>query len=292
MSKLQKLIWPDIFAPPNDEPLLVVLNYSGGKQSHAIARMLLRGELEYPQCPLIVVAADPGNEDRESLIFRDRTFTEFHKVGIPAFVADGPDMLFDLQEKKAGKGSHLDQPALWTESGSKLPQHCTREYKIRPMDRAVSRWIKAEMGLKSWPRHSVERWIGFAWDETQRAAKLRMEDHRQQARFPLIDQQMTREDVENWYLDTGEDEPPRSVCGWCWANGVNTFKRRCETDPDGWEKSKQFDREVRDLSQFGVNETCYCSRTRMSLQELEDNGFQLQGRDADALSCDSGYCFT
>lgn len=287
-----RLLFEDIFEPPNETPMLVVLNYSGGVQSHCIARKILRGEMARPPCPFIVVAADPGNEYAGSYEFRDRTFSELSAAGIPALIADGPKMLDDLRNKKADGGSHIDQPANWTEDGGQLPQHCTRHYKIRPMDRCVSEWIKREMGLKRWETNSVERWIGFAWDETNRAGRLRMDDHRQQARFPLIDQRMTRGDVDDWYADTGERKPCRSVCNHCWANGVATFKRIHDTDSKGWETAKEYDETSRDLTQFGVNQNTYCSRTRVSLQTLEDNGFALTGRDADALSCDSGYCTT
>ncbi len=288
---VSRLLFEDIFEPPNNDPMLVVLNYSGGAQSHCIGRMLLRGEIPMPTCPLIVVAADPGNENVLTYKIRDRTFDEFRERGIPAMIADGPDMLEDLQEKKRGDGRHIDQPANWTADGGQLPQHCTRHYKLRPMDRCVSNWIKSEMGLKRWETNSVERWIGFAWDETRRAAKLRMEDHRQQARFPLIDLRMTRDDVSDWYFDTGEEEPPRSVCNHCWANGVHTFRRICENDPAGWAKAKAYDEASRDLSQFGVRAETFCSRTRLPLAELEERGFEMTGRDADSLSCDSGACF-
>ena len=244
-----------------------------------------------PKCPVIVVAADPGNEHKNTYAIRDNTFREFIAKGIPAMVADGPDMLTDLIAKKKHNGRHIDQPANWTADGGQLPQHCTREYKIRPMDRCVTAWIKREMGLKRWNSNSVERWIGFAWDETRRAGKLRLDDHRQQARFPLIDLRMTRADVVDWYHDTGEDEPPRSVCNHCWANGIETFRRIRETDPGGWEKAKRFDDEARDLSQFGITQQTFCSRSRVSLRELEQRAFSLQGRDADVLSCDSGACF-
>jgi hypothetical protein len=160
------------------------------------------------------------------------------------------------------------------------------------MNRAVSKFIKETMGLKKWATHSVERWIGFAYDETKRAAKMNLEDHRQQVRYPLIDMQMTRTDVEDWYGDTGEEQPPRSVCNHCWANGIGTFQRISEQDPEGWDRAKKYDEAARDLSQFGVRQATYCSRSLVPLQTLEDNGFDLNGRDSDILSCDSGYCFT
>jgi 3'-phosphoadenosine 5'-phosphosulfate sulfotransferase (PAPS reductase)/FAD synthetase len=285
-------MWPDMFSPPNDSPMLVVLNYSGGSQSHCIARMLLRGEIKRPKCPLIVVAADPGNEHVLSYSFRDKTFSELRAAGIPAIVADGPKMLDDLRRRRAECRTSIDQPALWTESGGQLAQHCTRHYKIRPMNRAVAHWIRINLQISRWGTHSVERWIGFAFDETKRAAKMKMDDHRQQARFPLIDMQWTRDDVDDWYESTGEPQPPRSVCNHCWANGVQTFKRIHDTDPEGWQRAVEYDELAADMSQFGVRERTFCSRTRMRLKQLADNGFDVTGSNADAMACDSGVCFT
>lgn len=285
-----KLMWDDIYAPPNDSPDLVVLSYSGGAQSHAIARMLLRGELAMPE-RLLVVAADPGNEHRDTYRFRDATFEEFRSRGIPAIVSPGPKMLEDLRERILAGRTSIDQPALWTDSGGQLRQHCTRHYKIRPMNRAVWKWWRENMPPGRIADNAVERWIGFAFDEMHRFKKLnKHEDRRQQFRCPLIDMQWTCARIETWYAETGEEMPPRSVCNHCWANGADTFRRIRDTDPEGWAKAVEYDELSRDMSQFGVREKCYCFRGLVPLRLLGDDS--AEPADVPAWqSCDSGACF-
>lgn len=238
---------------------------------------------------LLVVAADPGSEHKDTVRIRDKTMSDLREMGIHAVVAPGPKMHTDLLERKANGSTRIDSAAYWTEGGGRLMQKCTRHYKIEPMDRVVNAYLKYHMGMKSFPENCVERWIGFAWDEIARCSPMRQSY--QQARYPLIDMRETKEDVINWYKKTGEEMPPPSVCNHCWANGTRTFKRIHDTDKDGWNAAKRFDEDSRDLSQFGVNEKCFCSQTRMSLQELEDNGFEVKSGDASVLSCDSGMCF-
>ena len=287
---MQRLLIHDIYEPPNDSPAWVALNYSGGRQSHAIARMLLRGEIEIPE-RFVVVAADPGNEHRLTYVFRDELFAECRERNIPCYIADGPKMLEDLEEKKRGSGNHLDQPANWVGTDGQLPQHCTRHYKIRPMNRAVWSHIYRVTGQRKWPSNSLERWIGFAWDERGRKAGVKLDDHRQQVRCPLIDLRMTKQDVLYWYESRSEPMPPPSVCNHCWANGTDTFSRIHRTDKEGWRKAKRYDSLARDLRQFGVKLETYCSKTRLSLQELEDCDFKVESDGVESLSCDSGHCF-
>ena len=288
---MQQLLIDDMFEPPNPDPFLVVLNYSGGVQSHAIARMMLRGEIETPE-RFLVVAADPGNEHVKSYEFRDRTFEEFAAAGIHAVVAPGPKMLDELKEKKAAGVGRLDTPANFTEGGGQLMQCCTRHYKIRPINRVVFAYLSHHYGIRRGiPSRSIERWIGFSADETMRAGRIKDEDHRQQFRFPLIDLGMTKRSILEWYKRRNEPIPPRSVCNHCWANSPATFRRIRDTDPEGWKKAVEYDELSRDLSQFGVKETCFVSDRRIPLAELEKRGFQGHSEDGDLLSCDSGHCF-
>lgn len=117
----------------------------------------------------------------------------------------------------------------------------------------------------------------------------RKDDHRFQGAFPLHAAGMTKQGVLRWYDKTGEPRPPPSVCDHCWANSTATFRRIAETDPVGWAKSKLYDKEASDLTQFGVKEKTYCSGLR-ALQELEDRGFPGADGWSDQ-SCDEGYCF-
>ncbi|MCA9130510.1 MAG: hypothetical protein KDB22_25655 [Planctomycetales bacterium] len=157
------------------------------------------------------------------------------------------------------------------------------------MDRVVRAYLLYHMGIKQPKENSVERWIGFSWDEQSRCKPLSQKY--QQVRWPLIEMGETKEDVELWYKMTGEEMPPPSVCNHCWANGTQTFKRISETDPEGFERAIEFDEASRDMSQFGMREKCFVSKTLMPLVELRANGFEATSSDSQALSCDSGMCF-
>ena len=197
----ESLLFDDYWLPPNPTPALTVLNYSCGRQSHRIAKGLLRGEIPMPP-KLLVVSADPGNEHKDTIRIRDRTHAEFRERGIHAVIAPGPKMLDDLKERKRSGKTRIDNAALWTESGGQSPQKCTRYYKIAPMDRVVRAYLDYHMGIKSPKPNSVERWIGFAWDEQSRCKPI--EQKYQQARWPLIEMGETKEDVEDWYTLTAK----------------------------------------------------------------------------------------
>jgi len=292
------LLFDDMYHPPNDDPFLTVLNYSGGRQSHKLARQILRSEIEIPT-RFLVVAADPGNEHKDTIRIRDKTFAEFNDRGIHAVVCPGPKMLDELRTKKCNGSTHIDQPPLWN-SGA-LPQHCTRHYKIRPMNRVIKAYLRYTLGYEiPWVDTSpgfVERWIGFTWDELNRRRKTlkkwgsEPEDKWQQPRFPCIERCETKADVLRWYEITGEEMPPPSVCGHCPANGVATLKRIHDTDQTCWSNSVEYDGLGRDMRQFGVREKCFCSATRLPLVELKARNFEVVGSDSQDMMCDSGACF-
>lgn len=283
---LQKLMWNDLYHPPNPNPLVRVLTYSAGRQSHFLARLCLRGEHPMPD---LVVAADPGGEHKDTIRIRDKTLAEFRAKGIPADVAPGPKMLDELRESVKNQ-TRLDNMAYWTANGGQLQQCCTRHYKIRPMERWVLQHAYTMHGLRL-PSHSIESWICFAWDERHRV-KTTKADHRQQLHYPIFCLQMTRGDILKWYERTGEEMPPPSVCNWCWANGTKTFHRIATDDPGGWQNAKVFDMLSRSLINNGVREQCFCSSTLLSLEELEQRNFLVDADTYKHLSCDSGYCFT
>lgn len=283
-----ELLFSDLYEPPNDDPFLVVLSYSAGRQSHRLARGILRGEIEKPE-RFLVVSADPGDEHRDTVRIRDRTIREFNDAGIHAVIAPGPKMRDDLEDVLKDGSNRIDNSAYWVEGGGRLRQKCTGHYKIKPMARVVRAYLSYHLGVKNPPPNSVERWIGFAWDERRR---IKPPDVKyEQMRFPLVDLRETKKDILDWYERTGEEMPPPSVCNHCWANGVNTFKRIHDTDPEGWKRAVEFDEMSRDMSQFLIKEKCYCSRTLVPLKELAASGFKVAGRDATELACDSGVCF-
>lgn len=286
------------YRPLPGEPLLTVLNFSGGKQSSALLWMVLRGEIRAPK-HFVVLTADPGMENSDTYEYVRDMQQRCAEAGIGAVTVPGPNLYEDLVTLRTRKTDRLDQPPYWTKSGDgsegRLQQKCTREYKIRPMDRYVRRLLRERFSLgerSQPPQGCVEKWIGFAYDEQARI-KLPSAGYQTFA-FPLVERRMDREAVEAYFRDHALPVPPRSVCNACFANGLDHLQRMYRERPDDWQKAVEVDEAVRDLSQIGIRDRVFVSATRVPLRELARRGFDVSDvrKDADAYSCDSGYCFT
>lgn len=285
---------------PNDwpDPLLVVLNYSGGKQSSCLLWQLLRGDIPRPD-PLLVVNADPGMENSLTYDYNRMMAERCYDAGIPFLAVEGPNLYKDLLNLSSSGRSRIDNPPYWTldEHGShgRLMQKCTQHYKIAPMDRAIRIYMEKQFGInrdsKRLGNGIVEKWIGFAYDEIDRIKNPGQKYVR--FRFPLIEAKMRRDDVVAYFQKNDLPVPPRSVCNACFANGIDTLKDMHTHRPQDWQQAVAVDNAVRDLSVVGVRDTVFVSKTMIPLEELAERGFQLDDKtDQDRWSCDSGYCFT
>lgn len=294
---------PDVIRPKrmknnNPEPLLTVLNFSGGKQSSVLLWMVLRGDLPKPE-NFLVVTADPGMENSETYDYIQMMHEQCREHGIEAHVAKGPNLYEDLINLKGSGKTRFDNPAFWAKKANgkvgQLMQKCTRIYKIAPMDRFLRIVLEERYGLgrksSGLGANIVEKWIGFSKNEEHRVKPS------QQKyicfRYPLIELGMTNTGVLDYYKKHGLPIPPRSVCNACWANGLDTFKQMYEERPHDWEQAVSVDNAIRDLSQIMVEEEIYVSRTCLPLEQLPDIGFRMTAKkdNSDQWSCDSGYCF-
>ena len=108
-------------------------------------------------------------------------------TAIPAFMVDG---------EKAGKGQ----------------RHCTRDFKIEPINRKVKDLIGRK---RIYPRDGVlaEMLIGISTDEF-----MRMKPNPKswiKSKWPLMDAGMSRGDCLAWMERNGYPLPPRSACTFC-----------------------------------------------------------------------------
>jgi len=283
----------------NPDPLMTVLNFSGGKQSSAILWMLIRGELITRPKNLLVMTADPGMENSETYDYVSMMHEKCREAGIETELAAGPDLLKDLLTFKETGKARLDYPPYYTkdrETGKlgRLKQGCTKHYKIAPMDRALRRHLEARSGIsrksKRIPHGAVEKWIGFAYDEYMRIKEPTQKYV--QFHYPLMPIKYRTEEVLAYFRDRGLPLPPRSVCNACFANSVATFKEMHDNRPDDWAQAVAVDEAIRDSRQIGVKQECYVSKTLIPLREMAARDFKLSKDETVNDSCDSGYCFT
>jgi len=281
-----------------DGKKLTVLNFSGGKQSSALLWMLIRGDLDRPE-NLVVLNADPGMENSRTYDYIDMMFDKCEKVGIEAYTVPGPNLYEDLIRLPETDKSRFDNPPYWTKANDgsvgRLRQKCTSVYKIAPMDKEIRRILDNRYDI---PRDAtnlghgiVEKWIGFGYDEVDRVKPPSRKYIR--FRYPLIEMEMSKQDVTDYYESNNLPIPDRSVCNACFANDLDTFEEMYEERPSDWEQAVKVDEAVRDLSQIGVHDEVYVSHAAKPLKVLADEDFDLNDQEGELQqrSCDSGYCF-
>jgi hypothetical protein len=245
--------------------------------------------------------ADTGGEHRHTYerVEMMREYCANNGVTLLECAADTtlPGDIFRL-----GSGiNRLDQPPFYIDKGSsrgRLPSRCTRYYKIAPMRRAVSAWLK-EQGLPK----KVIKWIGFGADEGRRVTKTvgKRDVKWELLDFPLVRQGWSRQRIDAWFDVSGLGRPGFSMCTFCPHKGPQRWDG---LHPDDYAQAIAVDDEIGAtagpgyvsgslipvkalLSAIGrTDETELDDDTRERAREYFglDKGDEITG-------CDSGHCF-
>lgn len=279
------------------EPLLTTLQYSGGKQSHALLEMVLRGDIQRPK-NFIVLNADPGMENGQSYAFIETMRARCMSAGVP-FRTARTTLCYDLTTFKERGLTHLDQPPYWTrnrQTGKKgrLKQKCTPFYKVAPMRRELRQHMNEAFGVSLTTKRlpKVVSWIGFASDEQKRADKIKRDVKFIDLTFPLIEMGMDKNKVIGYYIKHSIDQPPMSVCNACYSNGLKFFEQMFLHRPDDWNQAVMVDDYIRDMRQIGIEDECFVSQTLVPLRDMPARDF-LRDKPTTYLAneCNSGSCF-
>lgn len=91
-------------------------------------------------------------------------------------------------------------------------RQCTRDFKIRPVERKVRELVGLKRAFKGMPPLATV-WIGISADEAHRAKPSSTPWIVR--RHPLLEADIDRIDCLDWMADHGYPEPPRSACLWC-----------------------------------------------------------------------------
>ena len=198
--------------------------------------------------------------------------------------------------KQEGR-TRAENPALWIAKDGggvgQSPQKCTRHFKVRPMRRAVSQWLKS-LGLKK----RVVKHIGFAADELSRAVRADAKAQKEGVRWEMLDypaiklgrkRPQQRAELERW---TGHKAPLFSACVYCPHNDDERWKQTAAVDLP---KVYEVDEAIRDMSQAGLDEgKAYLTNHVIPIERLIRKGppqQTLPGFDTATLGCDGGHCF-
>lgn len=182
----------------NDQ--LVMACYGGGTNSTAmILRMVERGERID-----IVAFADTGGELPATYAYVELFSAWLVEHGYPAITV----------VKKGGKVESLEEACLRLKQLPSVAYHrktCSQRFKLEPQDKLMNNWPPAKA---AWARgEQIIKCIGFDADESYRAKDY--SDHKYQMRFPLIEDDLGREECIAIIRQAGLPLPGKSSCFFC-----------------------------------------------------------------------------
>lgn len=253
-----------------------VLSLGAGVQSSALLLMSCRGLLPRLDC---AVFADTGWEPRavyQNLVWLE---DEARAAGIPVHRVSAGNLRDDLARgfPPGATGRFVTMPMHVARPDGRrgiLRRQCTTEYKLRPIEKFLRRHILGLRPRQRAPRSPViEQWLGISADEA-----LRMKGARhpwQTLRYPLIQDMsppMSRQDCQQWLLETYGRTVPRSSCIGCPFHTRDEWRA---LDTEDWQDAVSFDATIRHGR--GLDGEAYLHRSlvpldRVDLRTAEDMG--------------------
>ena len=264
------------------------ISYSGGKSSKWMIYAMLNGILPRPE-HVAVFFADTGEEHAWTYDDVASVEQDCRKNGLDFIRCAARESLGDhLIKIQVRTATRADTPSLFIEGAGRTKHKCTKFFKVAPMRRAASSWLK-EIGL---PKR-LTKWIGFAKDEQARATKAVAnavnEPKWERLDFPAIRLGKTRQQQADDLTRWGVSVPKFSSCTFCPGK---TIKRWLDVPASQLARVVQVDEAIRELDQIGLTEgRAYLNRFCVPVADLIREGIKQDELPGFETYCDGGHCF-
>lgn len=267
--------------------------------------MIVEGELERVD---VVIFADTGDEPGYVYEYVKYLQGRLETVDIPLVIVNNGNLIEDIYRHGRFAAMPLFTKQLISIEGfgvkasreqiGRLKRQCTSDYKIAP----IERWIRKELLRTGHARQNkngailinkgvmVESWLGISFDELERIKpnKNAWIDNR----WPLIDLRMKRSDCVKWLESRGLPVPNKSSCRKCPFHTVPYWRNMRDNQPDDWESTLQFDRDLRNGTiRLGATAKgdVFFTEDCIPLDLVDLSTKQEKGQRAFDI-CDEGYC--
>lgn len=238
-----------------------ILSLGAGVQSSTMALMAAHGEIT--PMPSAAIFADTQAEPPS--VYRWLDWLE-KQLPFPVHRVTAGDLSADvLLPRVTADGRRYCRTSLpfftvdnnTGERGMVRMRSCTKDFKIRPIEKEVRRLIGPKTIREWWkqnrmaeanengyvrPETLATQWIGISLDEIGRAKHVRMIFV--DTRWPLLEQRMTRRKCLEWMKSNGYPTPPRSACIFCPFHSNEEWRRLRDEEPVQFEKAVQFEKVV------------------------------------------------
>lgn len=125
-----------------------------------------------------------------------------------------------------------------------LNRGCTRDFKIRPIEREVRKRLGYEKRQRI--KRTADAMIGISLDEAHRMKPSRTAWVRNT--YPLVDAGLTRNDCLSIVEAEGLPMPRKSACVYCPFHSDDYWSDLKRDHPEEWDKAVEWDRAFRDAT--------------------------------------------
>jgi hypothetical protein len=183
---------------------ITTLSWGCGLQSSCLLEMSASGDYGIPKLDAAIFS-DTGFEHLYTYDVFEFYAPLAFKAGIKVIKIGEQDILKDTYK-------HVSLPMFVSTTGRQITRKCTRDYKIRPIQRVV----RDLLGVNRRGRLAadlVTLWLGITTDEIHRAKDSRVSFIKHE--FPLLDLRFKRGDCADYLKSKGLLVPKKSSCIFC-----------------------------------------------------------------------------
>ena len=225
---------------------LRVLSLGAGVQSSYLLFQMLEEKIKPPD---IALFADTGNEPQEVYDWLQKLIKiSKNKINIEIVKNNqNTGNIIDDYKAKEGRYALIPTHILKKDGTAGFGRRtCTAEYKIKPIQKKVREILDVE-NLRG---KCVEMVMGISKDEIQRA-KIPPTKW-QISCYPLIENNVTRSDIEHYMKHSDYGTAPRSACIVCPFRDNSNWKHLKENNPDEFQYAVEFDEWLRDKNSKSI----------------------------------------
>lgn len=212
-----------------------VISLGAGVQSSTMALMAARGEI-VPN-PVAAIFADTGDEPKRVYEWLSE-LTEM--LNIPVQIVKNENGRLSKPENLF-RGDHSQIPAfMLTDCGVTIgKRQCTREFKVRPIRRAIKQITNGEPATQL---------IGITTDEISRAKDNDVAWLTN--KHPLLEKRMSRRDCLNWLSRQGIVNVPKSACTFCPYHSNPEWAAFKKEDGASWNQILEVDAALNERGEY------------------------------------------
>ena len=235
---------------------LTVISLGAGVQSSTMALMANEGLIT--PMPTCAIFADTQNEPKYIYEYLD------YLKGIlkyPVHTVTKGNIKEDMLKPTTGGYTFPTAPFYTLKNGKKgmVMRQCTNDYKIQ----VIRKKIRELLGLKRYQHVKkdmfVEQWIGISKDEIMRKKDAR--DKFITNRWPLLEEEMSRQDCIDWMKGHEYKMPEKRACNMCPFHDDKYWAKLKKNHPEEFADAVDTDVKVRNLgrdkeAELFIHKTC------------------------------------